>query len=199
MIKVVGLTGGIGSGKSVVASIIRAQNIPVIDADHIARLVVEPGQPAHANIAEAWPDAIAQDGHVDRKRLAAIVFEDEASRLRLEAITHPRIRERIDAEIAALATAGHTLAFVEAALLVETGSHERYDGLVVVTASEERQVERVVARDGCSREAALARLRAQLPLQDKVRAADHVIDNDGDLDATRAQTLRMLALFMRDS
>jgi dephospho-CoA kinase len=192
MIKVVGLTGGIGSGKSTVARIIREQGIPVIDADQLAREVVEPGLPAHTDIARAWPEVIGPDGHVDRKKLAGVVFNDEVSRRRLEAITHVRIRERIDAAIAALASAGHALVFVEAALLVETGSHERYDGLVVVAASEEAQLDRVVARDGCTREAALARLRSQKPLADKMRAASHVIDNQGDVDGTRIQTLQML-------
>jgi dephospho-CoA kinase len=192
MIKVVGLTGGIGSGKSTVAHIIRAQGVPVIDADQLAREIVEPGLPAHADIAAAWPEVIGPDGHVDRKKLATLVFGDETNRLRLEAITHARIRERIDAEVAELARAGHGLVFVEAALLVETGSHERYDGLVVVAASEEAQLARVVARDGCTREAALARLRAQRPLADKIRAASHVIDNQGDLHGTRTQTLQML-------
>jgi len=192
MIKLVGLTGGIGSGKSTVASIIREQGIPVIDADRIAREVVEPGLPAHADIARAWPQVVAPDGGIDRKKLADIVFVDPESRARLEAITHPRIRERIDGEVTVLETAGHHLAFIEAALLVETGLHAQLAGLVVVSADETAQAARVIERDGCSREQALARIRAQLSLAEKARVADHVIDNNGDLRDTRAQTLRML-------
>jgi dephospho-CoA kinase len=192
MIKLVGLTGGIGSGKSTVAQIIRDQAIPVIDADVIAREVVLPGLPAHKEIAAAWPEVIDADGRIDRKKLGAIVFADKGSQARLEAITHPRILEQATAQAAALAAAGHPLAFLEAALLVETGLHAQLDGLVVVVASEEAQLGRVMARDACSRESALARIRAQHPLADKVRVADHVVDNSGSLENTRAQVLQVL-------
>jgi dephospho-CoA kinase len=187
MIKLVGLTGGIGSGKSTVAGMIRERGIPVLDADVIAREVVEPGRPAHAEIALAWPQVITGDGTIDRKRLGEIVFADKQAKARLEAITHPRIRERIAAQVAALDEAGHRLAFLEAALLVETGLHATLDGLVVVAASESVQVERVSARDGCSLASALARIRSQHPLAEKIRVADHVIDNEGKLEATRAR------------
>jgi dephospho-CoA kinase len=192
MLKLVGLTGGIGSGKSTVAQIIREQGIPVLDADVLAREVVEPGLPAYAEIARAWPEVIAAGGRIDRKRLGAIVFSDRSSQQRLEAITHPRIRERVANEATALAAAGHRLAFLEAALLVETGFHAQLDGLIVVVVSQEAQVDRVVARDACSRGSVLARIRAQDPLALKIRAADHVVDNDGSLEKTRAQVLRIL-------
>jgi dephospho-CoA kinase len=154
--------------------------------------VVVPGSPAHREIAVAWPEVIADDGHIDRKKLAAIVFADKGSQARLQAITHPRIREKAAARAAALAAAGHALAFFEAALLVETGLHAQLDGLVVVLAGEEAQIDRVMARDACSRESALARIRAQRPLADKVAVADHVVDNGGSLEDTRAQVLVML-------
>ena len=192
MLKLIGLTGGIGSGKSAVAQILRDQGIPVLDADVIARQVVEPGQPAHQEIARAWPEVIAAEGRVDRKKLGAIVFSDGRSRGRLEAITHPRIRAQVAVRAKELAAAGHDLAFLEAALLVETGFYKQLDGLVVVAASEAEQVARVMARDGCSREGALARIRAQHPLADKVRVADHVVDNNGNLEATRVQVLSLL-------
>ena len=145
------------------------QGIPVIDADTIARAVVEPGQPAHREIAQAWPEVIAANGQIDRKKLGAIVFADARSRARLEAITHPRIREQVTVRAAELAAAGHGLAFLEAALLVETGFYKQLDGLVVVAASEEAQLARVMARDACSRERALARIRVQHPLAEKDR------------------------------
>ena len=192
MIKLVGLTGGIGSGKSTVAAMLREQGIPVIDADAIAREVVEPGQPAHGEVVATWPQVIASDGTLDRKRLAEIVFSDRGAKARLEAITHPRIRERIATRVAALAKAGHRLAFLEAALLVETGLHADLDGLVVVATSEATQVERILARDGCSRESALARIRAQHPLVEKIRVADYVIDNEGSLDVVRARLKAIL-------
>jgi len=192
MIKLVGLTGGIGSGKSTVAQMLRERGVPVIDADAIARQVVEPGWPAHAEIAAAWPEVMAADGRIDRKKLGAIVFSDPGSQGRLEAITHPRIREQVAVQAAALEAAGHGLAFLEAALLVETGFYKQLDGLVVVALGEEAQVARVMARDTCSRAGALARIRAQRPLADKIRVADQVIDNGGGVEATRAQVARIV-------
>jgi dephospho-CoA kinase len=197
-LKLVGLTGGIGAGKSTVAEMIRARGVPVIDADQLSREVVEPGQPAHAEIARRWPQVIAADQTVDRKKLAALVFGDPEARRRLEAITHPRIQERALARARALADAGHRLVFYEASLLVEAGRHGEYDGLVVVTAREDQQLDRVTARDGSSREAALARLRAQLPAEEKRRAATHVIDNSGDREQTRRQVEALLSALAAD-
>jgi dephospho-CoA kinase len=187
MLKLVGLTGGIGTGKSVVARMIRDLGVPVIDADLLARQVVETGQPAHAEIVAAWPDVVDRSGGIDRKKLAERIFADPASRARLEAITHPRITQRALEQADGLRQQGFQLAFLEAALLVEAGQHIRLDGLVVVVASEEQQLGRVTARDGCSRSQALARLRAQLPLEEKRRVATDVIDNSGDEAATQRQ------------
>lgn len=167
--------------------------VPVIDADRLARDVVAPGQPALAEIAAAWPEVIAPDGTLDRKRLAAMVFKDPAARARLEAIMHPRIQAAAAARVAELQAQGHALAFYEATLLVESGRHREYDGLVVVRASVENQVRRAMARDGFSEAEAQARIAAQLPLREKVRAATVVIDNDGDLAATHAQVGALLA------
>jgi dephospho-CoA kinase len=192
-LKVLGLTGGIGSGKSTVAGLIAGLGVPVLDADLLSREVVEPGQPAHAEIAAAWPQAVGADGRVDRKRLGAIVFADPAARARLEAIMHPRILALSEARFAELAAKGHTLAFYEATLLVETGRYKDFDGLVVVTASPETQLARVLARGGLTEEQAQARIDAQLPLLAKVKVADHLIDNDGELAQTRAQVERLLA------
>ena len=192
-LKLVGLTGGIGSGKSTVGRIIQALGVPVLDADQIARDVVAPGQPAHADIARVFPEVIQADGTIDRKRLGAKVFADPAARKRLEAITHPHIQARALAAAQALAAAGHRLAFYEASLLVETGRHRDFDGLVVVSASEEHQVARAMARDGASTTDVRARIRAQLPLADKRKAATAIIDNDGDLAATQRQVEALVA------
>jgi dephospho-CoA kinase len=191
-LKLIGLTGGIGSGKSTVAEMIRARGVPVLDADRIAREIVAPGTPALAEIAAAWPAVVAPDGTLDRRRLGQIVFADPEARRRLEAITHPRIAARAAAEARALEAAGHRLAFYEAALLVETGRHREFDGLVVVTADEAAQLERVRARDGLPEAEARARIRAQLPLAEKVEAASHVVDNSRDLAATQAQVDALL-------
>jgi dephospho-CoA kinase len=192
-LKVLGLTGGIGSGKSTVAKLIAERGVPVLDADQLAREVVEPGRPALAEVAAAWPEAIGPDGKVARKRLADIVFADPAQRLRLEAIMHPRIQALADERLDDLAKKGHGLAIYEASLLVESGRYKDFDGLVVVTASPETQLERVLARGGLAAAEAQARIDAQLPLLAKVRVATHLIDNDGDLDATSAQVDRLVA------
>ena len=192
-LKVLGLTGGIASGKSTVAGMFAARGVPVLDADQLLREVQEPGRPAHAEIAAAWPEALAADGTIDRKRLGGIVFADPAARARLEAITHPRIRALSDERLAALAAAGHPLAIYEASLLVEAGRHEELDGLIVVRTAPATQLDRVLARGGLSRAQAEARIAAQLPLADKLRVATHVIDNDGDRAATEAQVESLLA------
>jgi dephospho-CoA kinase len=186
-LKLIGLTGGIGSGKSTVGRMIAALGVPVLDADQIAREIVAPGQPAHAEIAAAFPEVmVGAPPNIDRKRLAARVFTDATARKRLEAITHPRIQARAQQLAEGLEAAGHRLAFYEASLLVETGRHADFDGLVVVSASEPTQIERAMRRDGANRADVLARLQAQLPLAEKRRVATAVIDNDGDLAATGA-------------
>jgi dephospho-CoA kinase len=192
-LKVLGLTGGIGSGKSTVSRLVRELGVPVLDADQLAREVVEPGRPALAEVAAAWPQAIGPDGKVARKRLADIVFADPAQRVRLEKIMHPRIQALSDERFAELAGKGHALALYEASLLVESGRYKDFDGLVVVTASPETQLERVLARGDLSPPEAQARIDAQLPLLAKVRVATHLIDNDGDLEATKAQVGRLIA------
>jgi dephospho-CoA kinase len=191
-LKVLGLTGGIGSGKSTAGCLIAELGVPVLDADQLAREVVEPGRPALAEVAAAWPQAIGPDGRVDRKRLAGIIFADAAQRVRLEAITHPRIQALSDERLAELAVKGHALAVYEASLLVESGRYKDFDGLVVVTASPETQLERILARGDLTEAEAQARIDAQLPLLAKVRVATHLIDNDGDLEATKEQVERLV-------
>lgn len=179
-LRLIGLTGGIGSGKSTVARLIAARGIPVIDADQLAREITAPGSPALAEIAALWPQVIGADGHLDRRRLGATVFPDSAARARLEGITHPRIVALATQRAAELARAGHRLAFYEASLLVETGRYRELDGLVVVDAPEELRIARVVARDRVTPAEVRARIAAQLPLAAKRRVATAIIDNDGD-------------------
>lgn len=192
-LRVLGLTGGIGTGKSTVARMLAARGVPVVDADALAREVVAPGTLGNAEIAAAWPQTIGPDGAIDRKRLGAIIFGDPSQRARLEAITHPLIQEASASRLADLAAEGHPLAIYEAALLVESGRWRDFDGLIVVTASPETQVARAVSRDNLGREDAEARVRAQAPTAEKVRVATAVIDNDGPLSATEAQVDRLLA------
>lgn len=186
---VVGLTGGIGSGKSTIARLFAEQGVPVVDADQIAREVVEPGTAGLAAIVERFgAEILAPDGALDRKRLAERVFADEGARKELEAMLHPRIAQASMQRFAELASEGHPYAIYEAALLVENGSYRMMSALVVVTAREETQIARVMARDGLSEAEAEARVAAQLPLEDKVRVADYVIENDGSLEDARART-----------
>jgi len=196
--KLVGLTGNIGSGKSTVGRLFAARGVPVIDADELLREVQAPGRAGHAAIAAAWPEVVAADGSIDRKRPGKIVFADPAARRKLEAITHPRIQELSRARADALAAAGHQLAIYEASLLIESGRDKEMDALIVVTAPEATRVARVVARNGVGEEDVRARMRAQLPEEEKVRRATHVIDNGGDLTATEAQVDRVLAKLRSD-
>jgi dephospho-CoA kinase len=190
--RVIGLTGGIASGKSTVARILRELGAPVVDADVLARQVVEPGQPAYEDIVrEFGTGVLAADGTLDRKKLGERVFGDPAARARLNAITHPRIGAAGQAEIARHVAAGAPVVFYEAALIVENGMHRLLDGLVVVSASPEAQLVRTMQRDGLDDSAARARLAAQLPLADKLAAATHVIDNSGTPDDTRAQVVAL--------
>ena len=189
MPRVIGLTGGIASGKSAAADVLRGLGVPVVDADRVAREVVAPGQPALAAIREEFGDGvIGADGRLDRAALAKVVFGDAAHRRRLEAITHPAIGARSGEQMRAHFEAGHDVVVYEASLLVETGRHRDFDALLVVTAPQADKLARLRARDGIDEAAARARLEAQLPDSDKVAVADAVIDNSGDLEALAAAT-----------
>jgi dephospho-CoA kinase len=192
-----GLTGGIASGKSSVARIWRNLGLPIIDADELAREVVQKGSPGLAEIEKTFgARVISRDGELDRKALAAVVFADESKRRALNAITHPRIYALSAERAKALADRGEALACYEAALLVENGMVDAFRPLVVVSAPLETQVERAAARDGATAEEARARIAAQRPLAEKVALADVVIDNGGsreELEARARDALRDVA------
>ena len=184
----VGLTGGIASGKSAVSRGLVRRGIPVIDADQIARELVAPGSGALREIVEAFGrEVLAPEGALDRSRLGAIVFPDEAKRRRLEAILHPRIRAEQDGRLQKLEGEGVPVAVVDAALMIEGGGWRRFDLLVVVDSREEDQIARLRGRNGLDEEAARARVRAQMPLAEKVKFADRVVDNRGSLDELEAR------------
>jgi len=175
-----GLTGGIASGKSAVASVFRGAGLPVLDADTFAREVVLPGTPALEEIAAHFgPSVITAAGELDRKALADIVFAKPEERRVLNRIVHPRIAERTQAEAARLTAAGEPLACYEAALLVENGLADAFRPLVVVITSPAAQEARLAQRDSLSSEDVRARIAAQAPLEAKRLAADILVENDG--------------------
>ena len=182
----VGLTGGIATGKSTVANLLRDLGAEIIDADVLARDVVEPGEPALDEIvAEFGRGVLEPSGRLDRKALGAIVFADPERRRKLEAMTHPRIRERFQGQLEALAARGFSgLVFFDAAVMIESGNYRNMDKLVVVIVDEPTQIARLMARDRIARDEALRKIRSQMPLAEKAKLADYVIDNSGDPAAT---------------
>jgi dephospho-CoA kinase len=190
---VFGLTGGIGSGKSRVAALLRDRGVPVVDADELAREAVAVGSAGLAEIvAEFGPGVLAADGSLDRKRVAALVFSDEAARKRLNALTHPRVRQLSAERFAKLSSQGVPLAGYDVPLLFEVGLDAALRPVVVVAASEPNQLKRIMARDGLSEAEAYARIRAQLPLSEKRKRADHVLENDGSVAELAAQVDALL-------
>ena len=184
----VGLTGGIGVGKSVVAAMFTARGAVVVDADRISRGLQEPGTPCHRAIVEAFGDRILdRSGRIDRKGLGEIVFADPAQRRHLEAIMHPAIWAACEAEIRAAALAGRSVCVVEAALILESGQRDRFQKIIVVTAPTQTQIQRLARARGLTEVEARERLAAQWSGEAKARAADCVIENGGTLAATEAQ------------
>ena len=187
----IGLTGGVGSGKSTVADLLRDRGAVVIDSDVLAREVVEPGTPGLAAVVEAFGDGVlAEDGSLDRAELGRRVFVDEGFRRRLQDILHPLIRAR-SAEIAAEAPAG-ALVVHDIPLLVETGQADRFETVLVVDVPVETQVERLVRDRGWSREDAEARVRAQAGRDERLAVATHVLDNTGTRDDLRERVTEVV-------
>lgn len=192
-LKVFGLTGGIGSGKSTVATLLRDRGVPVVDADELAREAVAPGSAGLAEVLAVFgPELLGPDGALDRKRLAALVFADNSARKRLNAITHPIVRRLSQDRFAGLDAQGETLAAYDVPLLFEVGLDAVLRPVVLVAASEKTQLERVTARDGLSEADVRARIAAQLPLAEKRARADHVLENDGTRAELAAQVDELL-------
>jgi dephospho-CoA kinase len=191
----VGLTGGIGSGKSAVAAVFAERGATVIDADALAREVVVPGSDGLREIAATWPEAIGSDGALDRAAMARIVFADEGARARLNAITHPRVRARADA-LERAAPEGPVVHVVP--LLFEGDFWRRCDKTVVVIAPDEVRIARVIARDRTEREAVERRMAAQIAPELARARADYVVENDGDLDDLRERSGRVHDALLRD-
>ena len=185
--KVLGLTGGIGSGKSMVASMFAQLGADVIDADQLAREVVQPGQPALEEIAAAFGrDILLPDGRLDRGMLARIIFADPVARARLNAITHPRIQERMATEMALRGSRPGVL-IVDIPLLFENDRTSSVESVIVVWVDPKTQLRRLIERDGLTADEARQRIAAQMPLDEKRARADLVVDNSGSRENTRRQ------------
>jgi dephospho-CoA kinase len=189
----VGLTGGIGSGKSTVSRLLEKHGAVVFDADALARAAVEPGTPGHdAVVARFGANVLAPGGELDREALASIVFADPAARRDLEAIVHPEVR-RLFAEGCEEHRDTDRVVVFSAPLLVETGMHTAFEVLVVVSAPVEVQVERLLRDRAMSEDQVRARIAAQAPLEEKAAVADVIVDNDGTVEELEGQVDRLWA------
>ncbi len=196
---VAGLTGGIATGKSLVTDYMRREGVVVIDADELAREVVEPGQPALEEIVRAFgPHMLLEDGTLDRRKLGQRIFPSVEERRRLEAIIHPRVYHRGWEKINRQCSAqpGRWLVFA-VPLLFESGHEKEVDEVVLVYTDAATQLERLMNRDGLSREAAAQRIAAQIPIETKKGMANFVIDNSGTVASTWRQVDRLLARWNR--
>lgn len=196
----VGLTGGIATGKSTVSAMFAHAGARIIDADLLAREVVLPGQRAHAEIVQAFgPTVLQTDGSLDRKRLGAIVFADPEKRRRLEQITHPAIRARQQRILSVYEEeAFEGVVIWDAALLLESGSAKGMDRVVVVVCDAATELGRLMARDALGEEEARRRIASQMPVEDKAKLADYVIDNSGDRADTERQVREVYRALLRD-
>ena len=191
---VLGITGGIGMGKTTSGELLRQQDVPVVDTDVLAREVVEPGEPALDEIVAAFGKAVLDDkGRLNRGEVARRVFGNPAERERLEAILHPRIRERWQAQVLAWRTQGHKVAAVIIPLLFETAGDEDCDATLCVACTPQAQRARLLAR-GWTAEQIAQRLAAQWPANRKVEAADFLVWTEGSLDVHREQLEKVVSV-----
>ena len=190
----VGLTGGLASGKSFVARALGEMGCFLIDADSLGHQVMAKGAEAYDAIVAEFPGVLTDAGEIDRRKLGALVFAQPDLLKKLNAIVHPAVRARARRLADAFATRdAHGICVYEAAIIIETGSFRDFDRLIVVSCTEEQQVERAIARDHLTREEVLDRLRRQMPLKEKVKYADYVIDTSGTKEHTLDQTRTVYA------
>jgi len=192
---ILGLTGGIATGKSTVTAMLRERGIPVIDADQIAREVVEPGKPAYEAIVRHFGrDILLEDGQLDRKKLGEVVFSDEAERQKLNAIVHPEVRRVMRQEAEAAEANGAQIVFMDIPLLYESKLQYLVEKIVVVYAPSDMQLARMMERDELDEEQAKKRLRAQFPIDQKKLEADFLIDNSQSREETQRQVEELLTV-----
>ena len=206
MASVLGLSGGIGTGKSTVARFFDSFGATVIDADAIVHELQAPGAPMLDEIKDAFgPELVDAEGRLDRQALGAIAFGDVAARKRLEEIVHPKVTATIAERVASAQASGAPLIVIDIPLLFERSTKDpsgefthTFDAAILVYAPEQQQIERQMSRDDCDHESALQRVRAQLPIESKKAMADVIIDNTGSLEETRRQTMELFERFTEE-
>jgi dephospho-CoA kinase len=198
---IVGLTGGVASGKTAVSQVLKEEGAYIIDADQIARELVQPHQPARKELIRAFGQEILQeDGSIHRKKLARKVFADPEQRKRLNRILHPRIRKEMDRRAKEIGQGDpEAIVVIDGPLLVELGDHHKMDKLIVVTSTRSQQLERLKDRDGANREEALRMVSAQMPLEEKLKFADIVIRNEGSLEETKKRAREVFKVLKKIS
>jgi len=193
---VVGLTGGIASGKSVVSKILGDLGALVIDADGVSREIMVPHTECWEQVVSSFgKEILREDLTIDREKLADLVFKNPKQRAKLNSVVHPAIMKRIEERLDTIKEKDpETIVVIDAALLIETGMYKRYDKLVVVYAGKEMQLKRLMARDGMSRDEAQRRIDSQLPLREKIKLADFVIRNEGSLKKTKEEVEKVFKI-----
>lgn len=191
--RIFGITGGIATGKSTVSSMIKEYGLNVIDADVIAHQVMEPGQEAYEKVVSHFgTDILLENDHIDRKKLGDIVFYDEDKRLLLNSLVHPAVRKAMQKQQKEAEERGEKAVFLDIPLLYENGLEHLVEKVIVVYTDVNTQLERLMARNHLTEEAAMARIRSQMPIEEKKQRADEVIDNRGSLANTRKQLVNIL-------
>ncbi len=195
---ILGLTGSIGCGKSSLSNILKENNIDIIDADIISRKIFEDKKLLNL-VFEHFGNCIKnEDGSLNRKALGNIVFNDDNKLIELNALTHPRIKEKIIKEIEILKLNNKEVIVIDAPLLIEGGYLEMVDKLLVITCNNEIQVNRIQKRDNCTREEALSRINSQMSQEEKVKYADYILDNSGSIEDLKENTREFL-LYMKEN
>lgn len=189
--QVIGLTGGIATGKSTVSAMLKRAGALIIDADRIARAVVKKGLPAYREIVDHFgPRVLLPDGEIDRNALGDIIFNDPQKKQLLNRIVHPRVKKEVNRQLKQIETTHpKAVAILDIPLLIEAGMHNDLSEIIVVYAPQHMQIKRLMQRDRISEADALARVRSQMPIEEKKQQATIVIDNSGTIENTRRQTL----------
>ncbi|MDG5786967.1 dephospho-CoA kinase [Evansella sp. AB-P1] len=190
---IIGLTGGIASGKSTVSSMLKKRGYPIVDADIIARQVVEPGEVAYKKLVSVFGDDIVQeDLHINRKKLGSIIFKDNEKRKKLNNIVHPAVRAKMKLEVNEYIDKGYETVIMDIPLLIESNLTYMVDKILLVYVGEETQLKRLMERDQSNIEEAMERINAQMSMEEKKRFAHEIINNEGSLEETETQLEEIL-------